>query len=597
MAEFARPEDIRRVIKGVRTAEKNNSSEGEVLGPSPSAGQHSVDVKVTGVKITTDVPPFEDGLSERQLWPGMVLYRNVESEGLSENDPDEWFELEDGECLVQELNNADLTVNNRYKGSIEGYRNGKPVVTVQSSGTDTTSYYPPTSGSGIGCVTWYTCYLHLGHSSVYVGQVLRPGQLIGHLGPYLPTSAHLHFSLGDGNQDQNPEEGMVTAGVATNIEDWIIDLGYVVNGVHVGSLPSPLASFSAPELALIESKFSFPLDAGLPWEGFIGSLYHTGWDYYALDFLITGTDVVDAPVYAAFQGDDVKTTVVAVTHVETVGWIVKLKHEYGYCAEDGGDDESILTKVLGDGLKYDINGRIAINIGPMFKFVNGALWLDVDYFCGMLACCEADELVVDEPIYNSTTNTFTVGVSGGIPPYTYFWDFGDGPPPGTSTDASPVYDYTGNGTFEAVVVVTDYCGTVVANSVAVSQEGCAELTDDVDPSASNILVETCSYCIYNTTGNPIHKFLKWPVVAGTTYRMRMTAAAGTKIPQCIQWFVYDGADFGSRTLIDSGTPSSANAHFPYDYYITTTGFIWLEWELLCSGDGVCFNVSLEEHAP
>jgi|GEM_PF-2978799 len=47
---------------------------------------------------------------------------------------------------------------------------------------------------------------------------------------------------------------------------------------------------------------------------------------------------------------------------------------------------------------------------------------------------------------------FTSSASGGIPPYTYAWTFGDG---GTSTEASPHHTYASPGTYEARLTVTD----------------------------------------------------------------------------------------------------------------------------------------------
>lgn len=53
------------------------------------------------------------------------------------------------------------------------------------------------------------------------------------------------------------------------------------------------------------------------------------------------------------------------------------------------------------------------------------------------------------------TVTFTVDASGGVPPYTYAWDFGDGE---ASTAQNPTHLYTTPGTFSVTVLVTDANG-------------------------------------------------------------------------------------------------------------------------------------------
>jgi PKD repeat protein/exonuclease III len=80
---------------------------------------------------------------------------------------------------------------------------------------------------------------------------------------------------------------------------------------------------------------------------------------------------------------------------------------------------------------------------------------------------EVDNIVVDVPnaaevVANFTfapdvadvgeTIDFTPNVSGGTPPYTYAWTFGDG---GTSTLQSPTYAYTAQGAYTATLTVTD----------------------------------------------------------------------------------------------------------------------------------------------
>jgi len=58
--------------------------------------------------------------------------------------------------------------------------------------------------------------------------------------------------------------------------------------------------------------------------------------------------------------------------------------------------------------------------------------------------------------YLGLPTTFTATVNSGSPPYSYFWDFGDGS--GISSQGSPSYIYPGTGAYTATLVVTDANG-------------------------------------------------------------------------------------------------------------------------------------------
>jgi PKD repeat protein len=71
---------------------------------------------------------------------------------------------------------------------------------------------------------------------------------------------------------------------------------------------------------------------------------------------------------------------------------------------------------------------------------------------------------------SSGTYTFSVSVSGGTPPYTYAWNFGDG---GTATSASPQHSYSKAAGYNVSVVVTDSAKNTksVYSNIQVTQTG------------------------------------------------------------------------------------------------------------------------------
>ncbi len=69
-------------------------------------------------------------------------------------------------------------------------------------------------------------------------------------------------------------------------------------------------------------------------------------------------------------------------------------------------------------------------------------------------------------------------VTGGCPPYTYAWDFGDG---SNSTEQNPRHDYEAPGNYTASLTATDAKGNVAVGSFTVTAE-CAPL--DANPTAN-----------------------------------------------------------------------------------------------------------------
>ena len=79
--------------------------------------------------------------------------------------------------------------------------------------------------------------------------------------------------------------------------------------------------------------------------------------------------------------------------------------------------------------------------------------------------------------------TFAGTVTGGVPPYTYAWTFGDG---GTSTASlTPAYTYKDNGTFTATLTVTDSKGSINSASVVATVNNVAPTGSLSGPTQGN----------------------------------------------------------------------------------------------------------------
>ena len=178
------------------------------------------------------------------------------------------------------------------------------------------------------------------------------------------------------------------------------------------------------------------------------------------------------------QGDTVQWTWVGGSHSSTSG-----KCSSGTCVPDG---------LWNSGVK---------SAGTFSRVFNDEAGEDYHYFCiphgaaqtgkviiadttppGLTASASAAPLTGTAPLAVSFTGT----ASGGAPPYSYSWVFGDG---GTSTDQNPTHTYVAEGTFTAALTASDSSGasassapvTVSVGSVTVPNPAVASMTKAGNP--------------------------------------------------------------------------------------------------------------------
>lgn len=182
--------------------------------------------------------------------------------------------------------------------------------------------------------------------------------------------------------------------------------------------------------------------------------------------------------------------------------------------------------------------------------------------------------------------SFSATVSGGIPPYSYQWYFGDG---STSASSNPTHVYSQQGSFQAYLRVSDSSGnSASSNSVTVSvsqkQQFCLDIKSETAVSGSPRSVQavvvgapahSCSYGLGDrftiqapTSSSDGYFFLAWiedGVVAGMDTPLQVTMNSNHNViaayvdHNILQNFVDQfGSKVGSQDYISSVASKIAN---------------------------------------
>lgn len=106
--------------------------------------------------------------------------------------------------------------------------------------------------------------------------------------------------------------------------------------------------------------------------------------------------------------------------------------------------------------KGDVQAKVVLRMAGVLRARD---FVPVDY--DLVASADADPAAGYAPLRVA----FVGGATGGVPPYNYVWDFGDGE---GSTTQSPVHEFDSAGAYSAVLLVTDSMGGHVTAQVPVS---------------------------------------------------------------------------------------------------------------------------------
>ncbi|MFX0135370.1 MAG: PKD domain-containing protein [Candidatus Hodarchaeota archaeon] len=133
---------------------------------------------------------------------------------------------------------------------------------------------------------------------------------------------------------------------------------------------------------------------------------------------------------------------------EDIGANIYYRYENGVLT-----DEPLWPWPMQDRIKKELGIDVMVELEQLF----GPLINDDNLRVNINASPLSDQIPI--------TVNFTGEATGGTPPYTYSWDFGDG---NMSIEQNPNHTYNSYGNYTAVLTVTDNQGEKAANSVAIN---------------------------------------------------------------------------------------------------------------------------------
>ncbi|MCF2141254.1 MAG: right-handed parallel beta-helix repeat-containing protein [Candidatus Lokiarchaeota archaeon] len=202
--------------------------------------------------------------------------------------------------------------------------------------------------------------------------------------------------------------------------------------------------------------------------------------------------------------------------------IISNNSNNGLKLSDGAYNNSILRNNISFNLEYGVELLFGSNFNRMeenwFVMNQQDAFLDNGYNNTIdnnyiIGCLKA---FISASKYSAITGeeiSFSAYSEGGLPPYVYYWEFGDG---FTSNDMDPLHTYSDPGIYTVILTITDSDGFSSSTSISITVDSDLLPMAAFSYSASTVAVGEVIYFTDKTTGgNPPYTYF-WDFGDGTT---------------------------------------------------------------------------------
>lgn len=169
------------------------------------------------------------------------------------------------------------------------------------------------------------------------------------------------------------------------------------------------------------------------------------------------------------------------------------------------------------------------------------------------------------------TIEFKGKASGGVPPYVWYWDFGDG---NTSTDYYPCHAYTKCGNYTVVVIVTDSNASTASDTTWALIANPPPNPPTIDGPSWGLINVNYIFCIRVTDPNGDDLYCKWDWGDGNTTEWLGPYSSGETICASHAWSQKGTYEIRVRLKDDYGQQSNWSDPHVFNVYELKKAFLF-----------------------